>query len=159
MPNADSLQLYHPMTLQSMPSTPAGHHHHGSSDYMASRHMMGPTRSSHHLGPLSGGVEYGNRSMGLYIPGQGGPHSAGPTGPSSHYLSSSSDVPLSAPPSMSNNPFSSNSQQPSQTQNLYPSLNPSPRLPHSSQPPPAQYFEGQPGAPASAPGSGYATPQ
>ncbi|KAF5360649.1 hypothetical protein D9756_004840 [Leucocoprinus leucothites] len=156
MPNAESLQLYHPMTLQSMPNTPAGHHHHGSSDYMPSRHMMGPTRSPHHLGPLGGGVEYGSRSMGLYVPGQGGPHSAGPTGPS-HYLSSSSDVPLSAPPSMSNNPFSSNSQQTSQ-QNLYPPLNPSPRLPHSSQTP-TQYFEGQTGAPGSAPGSGYATPQ
>ncbi len=146
MPNADSLQLYHPMTLQSMPNTP-GAHHHGSSDYMGSRHMMGPTRSSHHLGPLNGNVEYGNRSMGLYVPGQG-PHSAGPTGPS-HY----SEVPLSAPPSMSNNPFSSNPSQQSQ-QNLYPS----PRLQQSNQPPPAQYFEGQ-GGPGSAPGSGYGTPQ
>lgn len=156
MPNADSLQLYHPMTLQSMPNTP-GPHHHGSPDYMGSRHMMGPTRASpHHLGPLNGNVEYGNRSMGLYAPGHGGPHSAGPTGPSSHY----SEVPLSAPPSMSNNPFSSN---PSQSQqNLYPSLNPSPRLPQQSnqqQPPPGQYFEGQTGGPGSAPGSGYGTPQ
>ncbi|KAF8895304.1 hypothetical protein BD779DRAFT_716304 [Infundibulicybe gibba] len=31
MPTADSLQLYHPMTLQSMPNTP--HHHHNSADY------------------------------------------------------------------------------------------------------------------------------
>ncbi|KXN88134.1 Homeobox protein meis3-B [Leucoagaricus sp. SymC.cos] len=152
MPNAaDGLQLYYPMSLQSMPNASAGHHH--GSDYMPSRHMMGPTRSPHHLGPSGGGSEYGNRSMGLYVPGQGGPHSAGPTGPS-HYLSSTSDVPLSAPPSMSNNPFSSNSQ--TSAQNLYPSLNPSPRIPHSSQ---APYFEGQTGAPGSAPGSGYATPQ
>jgi len=150
MPNADSLQLYPPMTLQSMPNTPAGHH--GSPDYIPSRHVMGPTRSSHHLGPLSGGVEYSSRSMGLYVPGQGS-HSTGPTGPS-HYLNSSSDIPLSAPPSMPNNPFSN----PQQQQNLYSSLNPSPRLPHSTQPT-APYYEGQTGASSSAPGSGYATPQ
>jgi len=152
MPNADSLQLYPPMTLQSMPNTPAGHH--GSPDYIPSRHVMGPTRSSHHLGPLSGGVEYTSRSMGLYVSGQGS-HSTGPTGPS-HYLNSSSDIPLSAPPSMPNNPFS-NPQQTSQ-QNLYSSLNPSPRLPQSTQPT-APYYEGQTGASSSAPGSGYATPQ
>ena len=149
MPNADSLQLYPPMTLQSMPNTPAGHH--GSPDYIPSRHVMGPTRSSHHLGPLSGGVEYSGRSFGLYVPGPGS-HSTGPTGPS-HYMNSSSDIPLSAPPSM---PFS-NPQQTSQ-QNLYSSLNPSPRLPHSTQST-APYYEGQTGASSSAPGSGYATPQ
>lgn len=153
MPNADSLQLYHPMTLQSMPNNAAAHHHHGSPDYMAPRHVMGQTRSTH-MGHMGGGVEYGSRSMGLYVSGQNGPHSAGPAS-SSHYLSSS-DVPLSAPASMSNNPFSSNSQ--TGTQNLYPSLNPSPRIPHSSQTP-GPYFDGQPGAPSSTPGSGYATPQ
>ncbi|KAF8967101.1 hypothetical protein BDZ97DRAFT_566160 [Flammula alnicola] len=47
MPAAEALQLYHPMTLQSMPNSPSGHHHH-SSDYIGgpSRHMLGMSSRS-----------------------------------------------------------------------------------------------------------------
>ncbi|PPQ81277.1 hypothetical protein CVT25_015061 [Psilocybe cyanescens] len=134
MPAADALQLYHPMTLQSMPNSPNGHHH--SSDYN-SRHMLGmsSSRSNHHLSGMS---EYGqSRHMGLYGPNQG-THNSGHT-QSSQYMSS--DVPLSAPPSLSNNPFSSHggSHGSSGQQNMYPSLLPSPRS--SSQ---QQYFNDAP---------------
>lgn len=154
MPTAESLQLYHPMSLQSMPNTPAGHHHHHSDYAPSSRSMLGlpVSRGSHQLGPASG-MEFNQRHhMGLYSSGQG-PHSAGPT--SSHYMSS--DVPLSAPPSLSNNPFSSH-----HPQNVYPSFNPSPRLSHSAQgeqQQPSQYFNDGHSHSGSAPGSGYATPQ
>lgn len=149
MSTAETLQLYHPMTLQSMPSTPANHHH-NASDYPTTRHMLGlPNRASHHLGGPASGMDYGqHRQMGLYS----GPHSAAPA-PSTHYMSS--EVSLSGPPS--NHPFPS---QHSQQQNVYPSY--SPRLPHSSQgeqPPPQGYYNDSHSHSGSAPGSGYATPQ
>lgn len=135
----DTLQLYHPMTLQSMPSS-----HHSSLDY-GSRHG----RSSHHL---SGGMEYSsNRHLGVYT---SGPHTSGPGQP--HYIPP--DVPLSAPPSLSNIPFSSHHSQTSSQQNIYPSLQPSPRLSSSSHQSQQYYNEDQPHT-GSAPGSGYATPQ
>jgi hypothetical protein len=156
MPTAESLQLYHPMTLQSMPPTPGGYHH--GPDHSSARGMLGlPTisRSSHHLGSLSG-MDYGQRhSMGGGYPG---PHSAGPT-PSSHLYNS--DVPLSAPPSVSNNPFTSPHSS-SQQQNMYPSYNPTSRLSQSTQgdqQPPQQYYNDGHSHSGSAPGSGYATPQ
>ncbi|KAF8195517.1 hypothetical protein BJ912DRAFT_1021225 [Pholiota molesta] len=132
MPTADALQLYHPMTLQSMPNSPSGHHHH--SDYVGgpSRHMLGmsSSRSSHHHG------------------GHGG---------SGHSQSSymNSDMPLSAPPSLSNNPFSSHggSHGSSGQQGLYSNMLPSPRS--SSQP---GYFNDGPSHSGST-SSGYGTPQ
>ena len=141
MPSADALQLYHPMTLQSMPNSPSTHHH--SSDYGggSSRHMLGPSRSSHHL---SGGLEYSQSRPigGLYAPGQS-THSSSHT-PSSYM---SSDVPLSGPP-----PYN-NSHPPSQ-QNMYPSLLPSPRSTA-----PQQYFSEGHSHSGSGSGSGYGTPQ
>jgi len=163
MPAADSLQLYHPMTLQSIPSTPAGHPHHSSTDYAGStRHMLGipSNRHSHSLGS-AGSLDYNqSRNMGLYVPGQG-PHSAGPT-QSSHYMS----LPLSAPPTVPTMPFpshnshhSSHQQQPHNQQNLYPGYASGPRVPgHSAQheqQPQQQYYSDE----RSGPGSGYATPQ
>jgi hypothetical protein len=150
MPTADSLQLYHPMTLQSMPSAPGGYHHHGS-DHTSSRSMLGMpiSRSSHAMS----GMDYNQRHMGPYP----SPHSAGPA-PPSHYMSS--DMPLSAPPSIPSNPFTS--PHPPAQQNMYPSFNPSPRLSsHSAQPEqsPQHYFDGAHSHSGSAPGSGYATPQ
>lgn len=152
MPSADALQLYHPMTLQSMPNSPSNHHH--SSDYGggSSRHMLGPSRSSHHL---SGGLEYSQSRQigggGLYAPGQG-THSSSHT-PSSYM---SSDVPLPGPPPLSSNPFSSHNPHPSsQQQNIYPSLLPSPRSTA-----PQQYFnEGHSHSGSGSAGSGYGTPQ
>ena len=138
MPSADALQLYHPMTLQSMPNSPNNHHH--SSEYYSgsSRHMLGPSRSSHHL---SGGLEYSQSRQigGLY----GGAHS-----PSSHTPSSymTSDVPLAGPP-----PYNAH---PSSQQNMYPSLLPSPRSTGSQ-----QYFSEGHGHSGSGSGSGYGTPQ
>ncbi|PPQ80855.1 hypothetical protein CVT24_011548 [Panaeolus cyanescens] len=148
MPAADALHLYHPMTLQSMPNSPNGHHH-SSSDYVAggsSRHMLGlsSSRSNHHLS----GLEYGQsrHHMGLYAPGQG-THSSGHT-QSSSYMSS--DVPLSAPPSLSNNPFSSHN---SSSQGMYNNMAPSPRSSTSSH----QYFNNENHS-GSGSGSGYGTP-
>ncbi|RDB17894.1 hypothetical protein Hypma_000803 [Hypsizygus marmoreus] len=157
MPTAESLQLYHPMTLQSMPNTPGGHH--GHPDYPTRMLGLPITRGSHQLGPASG-MEYNQRHhMGIYSSGQG-PHSAGPT-PSSHFMSS--DVPLSAPPSLSSNPFSSHhssqqQQQQSQGVNVYPSFNHSPRPTQGDQQP-SHYFNDGHSHSGSAPGSGYATPQ
>jgi hypothetical protein len=135
--------------LQSMPSAHGGYHH--GSDHTSSRSMLGMpiSRSSHTMG----GLDYSQRHhMGPYT----SPHSAGPA-PPSHYLSS--DMPLSAPPSMSSHPFTS-PHPPSQ--NMYPSFHPSPRLSsHSAQSeqPPQHYFDGGHSHSGSAPGSGYATPQ
>ncbi|KAG5639424.1 hypothetical protein H0H81_002292 [Sphagnurus paluster] len=152
VPSAESLQLYHPMTLQSVPSSNSHHHHH-QSEYGSSRSMLGgmPITRPHQLGPASG-IEYSSRHMGLYSSGQG-PHSTGPT---SSYMSS--DVPLSAPASLSSNPFGSHHS--SQPQNVYPSFS-SPRLPPATQSeqPPSQYFNDGHSHSGSAPGSGYATPQ
>ncbi|TFK70383.1 hypothetical protein BDN72DRAFT_839098 [Pluteus cervinus] len=156
MPGADSLQLYHPMTLQSMPGTPAGHHHHGGSDYVGpGRHMLSIPPVRTHMGS---GLDYNsNRHMGLYNPSQA-PHSAGPT-PSSHYMSSD---PLSAPPTLPTNPFSHHSPQQSHHSgaNLYPTFNPSPRQASTqADQPPQQYFSDGHSHPGSTPGSGYGTPQ
>ncbi|KAG6837615.1 hypothetical protein H0H93_006136 [Arthromyces matolae] len=148
MSTAESLQLYHPMTLQSMPGP--GHH----SEYGTStRSMLGslPMMRPPTLGPASG-MEYNQRHhMGMYSPGGQGPHSAGPTAPSSHHYMSS-DVPLSAPPFGSQH----SSQQPT---NVYPSYNHnhSPRMPPAGQP--EGYFNDGHSHSGSAPGSGYVTPQ
>ncbi|KAL0960886.1 hypothetical protein HGRIS_005896 [Hohenbuehelia grisea] len=140
---ADTLQLYHPMTLQSMPNTPAGHHH--GADYMSRGQLLGVPRSSH-LSP--GSLDYHQQhrgSIGLYVgPGQQG---------SAHYMNSG--MPLSAPPSMAPNPFNGNGQGgQAQQGNMYPSFVPSPR---QDQHQAAQQYYGEPAG--SAPGSGYATPQ
>ncbi|KAG6896716.1 hypothetical protein C0992_006553 [Termitomyces sp. T32_za158] len=84
MPTAESLQLYHPMTLQSMPS-----------DYPSSaRSMLGG------LPVVRPTVDYTQRHhIAMY-----GPHSAGPS-PSPHHYTLS-DVPLSAP--LSAPPYHSN---------------------------------------------------
>ncbi|EPQ54713.1 hypothetical protein GLOTRDRAFT_139231 [Gloeophyllum trabeum ATCC 11539] len=98
----DSLQLYHPLSLQSLPS------HHSAPDYLTSRHMMGTPRAS-----ISGayGMDYSASRLG-YVPGQG-------------YLSSSSSVPLTAPAALASSPLSLHSagtyqqQQQQQQQALY----------------------------------------
>ncbi|KAG6854685.1 hypothetical protein C0991_003334 [Blastosporella zonata] len=144
MPTADTLELYHPMTLQSM----AGPGHHSSEYSSSSRGMLGGLpmiRPGSQLGPASG-MEYNQRHhMGIYSSGQG-PHSAGPS-PSSHHHYMSSDVPLSAPafgPHHSSNGYNSYS----------------PRLPPASQSEPSSgYFNDAHSHSGSAPGSGYATPQ
>jgi hypothetical protein len=158
MPAADSLQLYHPMTLQSIPNTPAGHHHQ-STDYAGStRHMLGLPSTRHSLSSGStGGLEYNqSRNMGLYVPGQG-PHSAGATQPSSHFMS----LPLSAPPTVPTMPFPSHhSSQPQQSQShqqsVYPAYSGARVSSQSAQQErQQQYYNDE----RSGPGSGYATPQ
>lgn len=124
MPTADALQLYHPMTLQSMPNSPNGHHHHSeySSRHGHGGHIVGMSSRSSHLGGVG---DYGSgRQMGMY---QQGTNTSGHS--PSHYMSS--DVPLSAPPSLSNNPFSHNNS--SGQQQGY-SLLPSPRSSGQQQP-------------------------
>lgn len=78
----DSLQLYHPLSLQSLP---AGHSHH-SGDYPGStRHLLGlPSRGSHLNGP--GGIDYGHHQGRLSLPYGQGSHNPAPS--SHHYLSS-----------------------------------------------------------------------
>ncbi|KAG6903284.1 hypothetical protein C0995_000179 [Termitomyces sp. Mi166 len=138
MPTAESLQLYHPMTLQSMP---------GHSEYASStRSMLGGLPLMR--GGLSG-MDYTQRHhMGIYSSGGQGPHSAGPSPPSHHHYMSS-EVPLSAPP------FGSHHS--SQPTNVYPSFPHSPRVPPAEQP--SGYFNDGHSHSGSAPGSGYATPQ
>ncbi|KAF8654613.1 hypothetical protein AX16_003525 [Volvariella volvacea WC 439] len=158
MPNADSLQLYHPMTLQSLPNTPGRvDYHHSNPDYIGSRHLIGmpPARSSQ----MSPGNNLDFGASRLYVPSQAS-HPAGPTS-SSHYMPS--DVPLSAPPVLPPNPFSSHpTHQPHHPGgNLYPTFH-SPRLSGQStqsQDQPQQYFNDGHSHPGSTPGSGYATPQ
>jgi len=155
MPSQNSLQLYHPMTLQSMPHTAVSHH----SDYPSSgRHMLSvpSSRGSHQLGPASA-IEVNTRHhLGMYSSGQG-PHSAGPI-PSPHYMSS--DVPLSAPPSLPTTHFSSH--HPSHAQNIYPSYSSRQSTgpgEQQQQQQPSHYFNEGHSHPGSTSGSGYATPQ
>ncbi|KAJ7695715.1 hypothetical protein B0H17DRAFT_425303 [Mycena rosella] len=90
LPGADSLQLYHPMTLQSLPH-PSHHSHH---PYHTTHHDMGYGRGMR-MGPgmnLDFSHHPSHQQRGMYGPGQGGAYG----------------VPLSAPASMSGggNPFS-----------------------------------------------------
>ncbi|KAJ7505562.1 hypothetical protein B0H11DRAFT_428934 [Mycena galericulata] len=92
LPGADSLQLYHPMTLQSLPHP--GHHahhpyHHADMGYGSRGLRMGPGMGL----DFSQSAHPGHQPRGMYGPGGGG----GAYG-----------VPLSAPASMSGagNPFS-----------------------------------------------------
>jgi hypothetical protein len=139
----ESLNLYHPMSL---PSIPGGH----PSDYIGSGRMHGlPQPRSHHQ--MSGGsFDYpsqGGRNMNMY-----------PNSMQQPYMSSS--VPMSAPPSLSGNPFSSQAS----SQSMYSSnsgyvSNHSPRLPAPAQEQGHYFSDGAPSNNGSAPGSGYATPQ
>ncbi|KAK7048104.1 homeobox domain-containing protein [Favolaschia claudopus] len=151
LPGADSLQLYHPMTLQSIPHHPHAppHPHHA---YHPAHHPdMGGYGRSMRMGPgMNLDFSHPGPPRGMYhggAPGQGGAYG----------------VPLSAPASMSgSNPFS-----PPQ------GYLPSPR--EEGPPRGGQYFEGPGGGGGgngppvggngngnggeSAPGSGYGTPQ
>ncbi|KAJ7164714.1 hypothetical protein C8R43DRAFT_238593 [Mycena crocata] len=149
LPGADSLQLYHPMTLQSLPH-PSHHPHHS---YHPGHHPndMGYGSRGMRMGPGMG-LDFSQSahpsSRGMYGPGQGGGNAYG--------------VPLSAPASMSGggNPFSPPT-----------GYLPSPREEGTR----GQYFDGAGGGGGggggggngngnsnggeSAPGSGYGTPQ
>ncbi|KAJ7175392.1 hypothetical protein C8R46DRAFT_1213871 [Mycena filopes] len=146
LPGADSLQLYHPMTLQSLPH-PSHHHPHHA--YHPAHHPDmggygggGSTRSMR-MGPgmnldFSQSAHPSHQPRGMYGPGQ----------------SNAYGVPLSAPASMSGggNPFSP----------------PTGYLPSPREEGPrggGQYFDSPGGGGnggnggESAPGSGYGTPQ
>ncbi|KAF8839553.1 hypothetical protein BDN67DRAFT_749850 [Paxillus ammoniavirescens] len=176
---ADSLQLYHPMSLQSIPSSNQSHAHSAGTEYVgSSRHILGMSqRSSHHYNGTGGGGSSGldfsqNRLSLPYVPGQG--HHSGGGSQSGHYLASG--VPMSAPASLSPNPFASHNLGGHQhhTQSMYsshhhqsslsPSFLPSPsqgseRLPaHSTDPHPHSYYgEGQSHA-STNPGSAFSGP-
>ncbi|KAJ6511989.1 hypothetical protein C8R47DRAFT_675557 [Mycena vitilis] len=151
LPGADSLQLYHPMTLQSLPHAPHHHPHHAYHSQHPHHPDMGYGRSMR-MGPgmnldFSQSAHPSHQSRGMYGggPGQGGAYG----------------VPLSAPASMSNaNPFSP----------------PTGYLPSPREERGGQYFENPNGGGGgggggngnagnggnggeSAPGSGYGTPQ
>ncbi|KDQ62248.1 hypothetical protein JAAARDRAFT_453085 [Jaapia argillacea MUCL 33604] len=170
----DSLQLYHPMSLQSLPAT-------HTSDYLTSsaRHMMGVPRSN--SSPY--GMEYAQTSNRLsYVPTQ---HSSG------HYLPSG--VPMSAPAAITSGPYNSHGTYQQQALYAQQTQHHSPTPPSSSAPIPSTYMSGShgsgnsrlsgqgsgaphpqsqpqhdqsqryysdgPSQPGSAPGSGYPTPQ
>lgn len=101
---AESLQLYHPMSLQSLP---AGHGHQNSApaDYAATNRQL-LARSSHHNGGGGGGgsLDYPQNRIGLSSYNVGHSHHSG-SGGQSGYLASG--VPMSAPPSLPSNTFAS----------------------------------------------------
>ncbi|KAF8635975.1 hypothetical protein AX15_000139 [Amanita polypyramis BW_CC] len=143
MPADTTLQLFHPMTLQTMSNSPSY-----SSNYVNGR--TAPPLSRQHMSPATNiDYDHGRQMAPLYGPGT---RSTAPTS-SPHYISSDLS-PLSAPPSMSNNPFTTHgSHQTAASTNVYSSYDS--RLPQTGTTQPT-YYDGQPG---SGPGSGYPTPQ
>jgi hypothetical protein len=99
----ESLQLYHPMSLQSMPSN---QNHAPSADYVGSnRHLVGmPQRPSHqyHGGSSALDVPQSRHAM-AYVPAQG--HHSGNGSQAAHYIPSG--VQMSAAPSLSASSFAS----------------------------------------------------
>ena len=146
----DTLQLYHPMTLQSVPNN----HHSSSYSGSSTRHLVSsmPPRSHN----LAGEYGHSSRHMNGYpSSGQGG--GSGHNGHNGHYMSEVG--PLSAPPSLSNGPFSSHNSHhhPSAGgQGAYSSLLSSPRSTPSGHH--ASYFNDTPSHSNSNGGSGYGTP-
>ncbi|KAF8133402.1 hypothetical protein EV363DRAFT_1326139 [Boletus edulis] len=171
----ESLQLYHPMSLQSIPSSHQNHAPSPPTDYVGSnRHLVGmPPRSSHQYHGGSSGLDVPqSRHSMAYVPGQG--HHAGNGSQAAHYIPSG--VPMSATPSLSASPFASHNlgghhhhgqslysshhhHQPS----LSPSFLPSPpsgseRLPtHSTEHTHSYYGDSHPHA-SSNPGSAFSGP-
>ncbi|KAJ4497026.1 hypothetical protein C8R41DRAFT_824445 [Lentinula lateritia] len=138
----DSLNLYHPMSL---PSMPGGH----SSEYIGPGRIHGlPQPRPHHHQMPGGNLDYpstGGRNMNIY-----------PNSMQQSYMNSS--VPMSAPPSLSGNPFSTQGGNQSMYSNSAGYLH-SPRLPALGQDQPHYFSDGTPPNNGSAPGSGYGTPQ
>jgi hypothetical protein len=134
---ADTLQLYHPMTLQSMPNSSPNY----SSGYTNGRHNGSLPLPRQHLGPASN-LDYDPGRSGAPLYGAG-PRSGAPTS-SSHYDIS----PLSAPPAMPNNPFTSHG-------TSHYSYDSGARLAPTGQTQQSYYDS----AHHSGPGSGYHTPQ
>lgn len=172
----ESLQLYHPMSLQSLHSSSQNHAPSPPTDYVGSnRHLVGlPQRSSlpYHGGSSGLDLAQSRHSM-TYAPGQG--HHSGNGSQAGHYIPSG--VPMSAPPSLSASPYGSHnlgghhhhgqslySSQHHHQSSLSPSFLPSPtqgseRLPahptdHNTH---SYYGESQP-HPSSNPGSAYSGP-
>ncbi|KAG7088633.1 hypothetical protein E1B28_012605 [Marasmius oreades] len=141
---ADSLHLYHPLSLQSMP----GRH---PADYMGSsgRPILGLSQSpshQHQMGP--GGLDYnGSQGRNIY------PNTLPPS-----YNMGGSGVPLSAPPTLSNSPFTSSG--PGGGGGAGPMYSNGSYSRGQAGQDQQQYFSDAPGhSNGSAPGSGYATPQ
>ncbi|OAX39883.1 hypothetical protein K503DRAFT_865069 [Rhizopogon vinicolor AM-OR11-026] len=138
---AESLQLYHPMSLQSLP---VGHGHQNSAptDYGAANRQL-LTRPSHYNGSgAGGGLDYSQNRNGLSSYNIGHSHHSG-SGGQSGYIPSG--VPMSAPLSLPSNPFASHNMHNQTTlysaqhlhSSLSPGFNPSPsqssaRLPSHS---------------------------
>jgi hypothetical protein len=167
---ADTLQLYHPMSLQSLSGHhhPHHHHHHSSADFVSStRNILGlPTRSAHQLTGPGGTLDFGHNRM-MFVPGQG-PHSASSVPPPNHFLTSPT-VAISGPASA--HPFSQSSHSPlspQHQQNMYPGFISTPRVNSQQQQQQQQqqhdqqqqnYYSNGQSQSGSAPGSGYPTPQ
>ncbi|KAK7469444.1 Homeobox protein tos8 [Stygiomarasmius scandens] len=127
----ESLQLYHPLSMQSLPQSDYGRPYPQS-------------RSHHQMGP-GGSLDYQPQGRGLNMY------------PQQSYMNST--VPLSAPPTLSNNPFSS----PGTNQSMYtngnylraPGVGPGSGAAGQD----SQHYFNDGTSNSSAPGSGYATPQ
>lgn len=90
----ESLQLYHPISLQSMSASNQNHAPSPPSEYVGSnRHLVGLSSRSYHGGSSSLDVAPSRHPM-TYVPGQG--HHAGNGSQAGHYIPSG--VPMSAPP-------------------------------------------------------------
>ncbi|KAG0704786.1 hypothetical protein DFH29DRAFT_909826 [Suillus ampliporus] len=167
---AESLQLYHPMSLQSLPGG-HGHQNSASTEYGGTGRQL-LARPSHYNGSGGGGssLDYSQNRLGLSAYNLGHNHHSGSSGQSG-YLPSG--VPMSAPPSHASNPFTSHNMHSQSSlysaQHHHSSLSPgyipspaqsSPRLPaHSADSQSHTYYnEGQLHPSVNA-GPGYSAPQ
>ncbi|KAG1749347.1 hypothetical protein EDB19DRAFT_186458 [Suillus lakei] len=99
---AESLQLYHPMSLQSLQAG-HGHQNSASAEYGGTGRQL-LARPPHYNGSGGGGLDYSQNRLGLSTYNLGQSHHSG-SGGQSGYLPSG--VPMSAPPSLPSNPFGS----------------------------------------------------
>ncbi|KAG1743240.1 uncharacterized protein EDB91DRAFT_1081187 [Suillus paluster] len=169
---AESLQLYHPMSLQSLPG---GHGHQSASTEYSGTGRQLLARPSHYGGSGVGGggsgLDYSQNRLGLSTYHIGHSHHSGSSGQSG-YLPSG--VPMSAPPSLPpSNPYAPHNMH--NQSSLYPaqhhhsSLSPSfipspshssPRLPaHSADSQSHNYYNDGQLHPSVNPGSAYSAPQ
>lgn len=168
---AESLQLYHPMSLQSLQGG-HGHQNSASAEFGGSgRQLLArPAHYSGGGGGGGGGLEYSQNRLGLSTYNLGHNHHSGSEGQSG-YLSSG--VPMSAPPSLQPNPFGSHNMHNQSSlysaQHHHSSLSPgfisspsqsSPRLPaHSADSQSHSYYSEGPLHPSVNAGPTYSAPQ
>lgn len=166
---AESLQLYHPMSLQSLQG---GHQNSASGEFGGSgRQLLArPVHYNGGGGGGGGGLDYSQNRLGLSTYNLGHSHHSGSGGQSS-YLPSG--VPMSASPSLPSNPFGSHNMHNQSSlysaQHHHSSLSPgfisspsqnSPRLPaHTADSQSHSYYSEGPLHPSVNAGPAYSAPQ